>query len=110
VVALPARSWRPFAAPAAFLAAVTIVVVGARLLWPHHAAKPAPRAHVPARSATRHTAPKVAAPAKRYYTVRASDTLAAIAQRTHTPMADLERLNPTVQPTALFIGQRLRLK
>lgn len=110
MVALPARSWRPFAAPAAFLAAVTIVVVGARMLWPHHAAKPAARARTPVRAAARHSPPRIVTPAKRYYTVRAGDTLAAIAQRTHTPIADLERLNPTVQPTALFIGQRLRLK
>jgi len=108
VVAVPARSWRPFAAPAAFLAAVTIAVVGARLLWPHHAVRPASRAHAQARPAAGQ-APKKAQPAKRWYRVRAGDTLAAIAVRTHTPIADLERLNPTVQPTALFIGQRLRL-
>jgi LysM repeat protein len=109
VVALPAGAWRPFAAPAAFLAAATLIVVGARLLWPHHAARPVPRAHMPARPAVRH-APPEAQPAKRYYRVRAGDTLAAIAVRTHTPIADLERLNPAVQPTALFIGQRLRLR
>jgi LysM repeat protein len=109
VVALPARAWRPFAGPAAFLAAVTLVVIGARLLWPHHAAKPAPAAHTPARPSAGH-APSKPEPAKRYYRVRAGDTLAAIAVRTHTPIAELERLNPTVQPTALFIGQRLRLR
>jgi hypothetical protein len=39
LVAVPARSWRPFVAPAAFLAAVTLVVVGIRALWPHHRAQ-----------------------------------------------------------------------
>jgi Tfp pilus assembly protein FimV len=100
VVAVVARSWRPYAAPAAFLAAVTLAVVGIRALWPHHAAKVehASRQHANAPSGPR------------YYRVRAGDTLAAIAVRTHIPVARLRRLNPAVQPTALFIGQRLRLR
>jgi LysM repeat protein len=102
VVAVPARSWRPFAAPAAFLAAVTLGVVCVRVFAPHH-----------------HAAPKVeharkqhpkAAQGARYYRVHAGDTLARIAARTKTPVARLQRLNPSVQPTALFIGQRLRLR
>ena len=101
MVAIPARSWRPFAAPAAFLAAVTLAVVGARALWPHHAAQPT-------QSARQHA--KAAPAGPRFYRVRAGDTLAAIAIRTKTPVARLRRLNPAVQPTALFIGQRLRLK
>jgi spore germination protein YaaH len=100
VVAVVARSWRPYAAPAAFLAAVTLAVVGIRALWPHHAAKVehAPRQHIKAPSGPR------------YYRVRAGDTLAVIAVRTHIPVARLRRLNPAVQPTALFIGQQLRIR
>jgi LysM repeat protein len=101
VVAVAARSWRPFVAPAVFLAAVTLVVVGIRVFWPHHSA---PRiAHPPPKHAKTPQDP-------RYYRVRAGDTLARIAARTQTPVARLERLNPHVQPTALFIGQRLRLR
>jgi LysM repeat protein len=96
-----ARSWRPYAAPAAFLAAVTIAVVGVRALWPHHTAKVT-------HTSRQHAKAKPSGP--RYYRVRAGDTLAAIATRTHTPVARLRRLNPVVQPTALFIGQRLRLR
>ena len=102
MVAIPSRSWRPFAAPAAFLAAVTLAVVGARALWPHHAAQ--------ATHPARHHAKAAASAGPGYYRVRAGDTLAAIAVRTKTPVARLRRLNPAVQPTALFIGQRLRLK
>jgi LysM domain len=98
LVAVPTRSWRPFAAPAAFLAAVTLVVVGIRVLWPHH------------RVQTHHALPPRHAPAPRYYRVRAGDTLATIAARTKTPVAKLRRLNPSVQPTSLFIGQRLRVR
>jgi Tfp pilus assembly protein FimV len=100
VVAAPARSWRSFAAPAAFLAAVTVAVAGIRALWPQHAPAVA-HGRQPHRAET--------APARRYYRVQAGDTLASIAARTHTPVARLRRLNPQVQPTALFIGQRLRL-
>jgi len=100
VVAVVARSWRPYAAPAAFLAAVTLAVVGVRELWPHEAAKVE---HVQRYHAKASSGP-------RYYRVRPGDTLAAIAARTHTPVARLQRLNPAVQPTALFIGQRLRLR
>jgi spore germination protein YaaH len=102
VVAVDARSWRPFAAPAAFLAAVTLAVVGIRVLWPHHTA--AKDVHV-----RQHHA-KQAQTGARYYRVRAGDTLARIAARTKTPVKRLQRLNPSVQPTALFIGQRLRLR
>jgi LysM repeat protein len=42
--------------------------------------------------------------------VRAGDTLSAIAARTHTPLVRLRQLNPGLQPTALFIGQRIRLR
>lgn len=100
MVAVVPRSWRPYAAPAAFLAAVTLAVVGARALWPHHAAK--------VEHAVRQHAKAPAGPG--YYRVHAGDTLAAIAVRTHIPVARLRRLNPAVQPTALFIGQRLRLR
>jgi Tfp pilus assembly protein FimV len=102
VVAVAARSWRPYAAPAAFLAAVTLAVIGVRALWPHHAAKVehASRQHA---NAARPTGPG-------FYRVRAGDTLATIATKTHIPIARLRRLNPAVQPTALFIGQRLRLR
>jgi Tfp pilus assembly protein FimV len=104
VVALPARSWRPFAAPAAFLAAVTVAVVCFRVFWPHHHSAPAHRAeHTQKQHAKAPQSP-------RYYSVRAGDTLARIAVRTKTPVARLQRLNPKVQPTALFIGQRLRLR
>jgi LysM repeat protein len=100
VVTVVPRSWRPYAAPAAFLAAVTLAVVGVREFWPHQTAKVA--------RVQRHHAKPAVGP--RYYRVRAGDTLAAIAAKTHTPFARLHRLNPAVQPTALFIGQRLRLR
>jgi len=100
---VPARSWRPYAAPAALLAAVTIAVAGIRALWPHHAAKQGAVTHPHAKVAHKPVRPA------RYYRVRAGDTLASIAVRTHVSVARIRSLNPNVEPTALFIGQRLRL-
>jgi LysM repeat protein len=50
------------------------------------------------------------APAARYYKVRPGDTLTAVAGRTGVSVVRLLHLNPKLQPTALFIGERIRLK
>ncbi len=103
------RGWRPFAAPAAFLLAVTIaVLVGRAVLDRGGTASPAP---APAARTAVTTTKKVAAkPHHRLYTVRAGDTLAAIAARSGIPLAQLRLLNPNLEPTALFIGEKIRLK
>jgi LysM repeat protein len=44
------------------------------------------------------------------YTVKSGDTLSAIAAQTGVPLATLERLNPTVNPSAMHAGERLRLR
>ena len=97
MVAVPARSWRAFLWPTAFLLAITIAVVGLRAAFQDSA--PVTRPAVVHR-----------APAARYYRVRPGDTLGAVAADTGVPMARLIRLNPKLQPTALFIGQRIRLR
>jgi LysM repeat protein len=43
------------------------------------------------------------------YVVRAGDTIGAISARTGVAQARILALNPKVTPTALFIGERLRL-
>lgn len=45
-----------------------------------------------------------------YYRVRNGDTLGAVAQRFNTTVDDLRALNPGVDPNALRIGQRLRVR
>jgi LysM repeat protein len=47
--------------------------------------------------------------ARRMYVVRAGDTIEAISTRTGVSQAKIMALNPKVSPTALFIGERLRL-
>jgi len=94
---------RPFLRPAAFLLAVSLALIGWR--W---ATRGAAHPSGPRRGAG---APAVApAPApRRFYRVRPGDTLASIAARTGVSVARLRRLNPHANPTALFLGERLRL-
>jgi LysM repeat protein len=44
------------------------------------------------------------------YTVRAGDTLGVIASRFNVSVAQLEQLNPKLNPNALQVGQQVRLR
>lgn len=110
-------------APAAFLLAVTIVVLlvrsgvsggvsttGSGTLG---SASHASTASAPGRSATApgvrsSTAPR--ASAAQSYTVRKGDTFSSIAAKTGTTVARIEALNPGVSSNALQVGQKIRVK
>jgi LysM repeat protein len=47
---------------------------------------------------------------RRTYTVRAGDTLGAIAIKTGVSVSSLEDLNPGLDPTGLVAGQKIKLK
>jgi LysM repeat protein len=49
-------------------------------------------------------------PAAEYYAVQSGDTLGSIAQKYGTTVDELMTLNPGIDPTALLIGQKLRVK
>lgn len=51
-----------------------------------------------------------AAPQKKFYVIRAGDSLSTISVKTGVPVPTLESLNPSVNPNALQTGQRLRLR
>jgi LysM repeat protein len=102
---LTARGWRPLVGPVAFLLAATIAVGLVR----GHLGRGQPSAASSAKRTPAHVKP-VHHAAHVLYLVRAGDTLDAIASRTGTTTAVLLKLNPKVSPTALFIGERLRLK
>ena len=103
---------RRYAAPVAFLLAVTIAVVAVRagLESGSPDAKPAARtspfATLPA-ATKRHI---VTTRGKLYWRVRAGDTFGVIARETGVSVKRLQRLNPKVKSTALFIGQKVRIK
>lgn len=104
VVANGRRGWKAFAAPAAFLLAVTIAVVVVRSI--QHSDTPSSPAPVRSTVVSKHPFD----PAPRSYTVRAGDTVTAIAAKTGVPLARIRALNPSLQPTALFIGEKIRLR
>jgi Tfp pilus assembly protein FimV len=104
-----------FAAPAAFLIVVTIGVLllrgairdepaassaAARAATP----RPAPRAQA------RRAAPPAPPVAARFHEIRAGDTLGAVADRYDTTVTAIVELNPGIDPTALQVGQRVRVK
>lgn len=97
-----------FAAPAAFLAVVTIGVLVVRAGFESGKHPATPTTTLTARTTTgskKHTHPRV-----RTYTVQSGDTLGSIAAKTRTTVARIEQLNPGINPTALRIGQRIRVQ
>lgn len=97
-----------FAAPAAFLAAVTIGVLLVRAGFEHG------RHHTPAQTTTQTVKTATTHAHKRQhprtYTVQSGDTLSSIAGKTGTSVAKLEQLNPGIDPTALRVGEKIRVQ
>lgn len=119
---LPSRArLARFAAPAAFLAGVTVAVllVRAGLSAPDEpAATTAATATTairttttrPATTAATTTAATTTTAAERFYTIESGDTYASIAAEFDTTVDRLRELNPEVDPTQLTIGQRIRVE
>jgi LysM repeat protein len=107
------RGWRAefkrYAAPVAFLAAVTIAVLLVRSgLEGNSSSSPTTgvttTVTTPTTTATtRHRRPK-------YYRLRAGETISDVALRFNTTVEDLLKLNPKIKPTQLTIGQRIRVR
>jgi LysM repeat protein len=106
--------WRRYAAPAAFLLAVTVAVVLIRSgINSGNARRPVTAPTVPSRSqvtTTTKTKTTKKAPADRYWTVQAGDTFNVISTKTGVPVATIARLNPNASSTSLFIGEKIRIR
>jgi LysM repeat protein len=112
--------WRRFVAPAAFLLAATLVVLLIRsglrageTASTTTAAVPTVAHKTVADGPTTKTTKKAAKKppaASRFWTVQAGDTFGVISSKTGVPVATIEQLNPTVQSTALFIGEKVRIR
>jgi LysM repeat protein len=99
-----------WAAPIAFLAAVTILALVVRAGLEdgkHHHAKTSTTVTSKRKKSHGHGHK---AQRKQTYTVVAGDTLAGIAAKEGTTVARLEQLNPGINPTALHVGQSIRVK
>jgi LysM repeat protein len=98
-----------WAAPVAFLAAITIGALVVRAGFQHG------RHHQPNQQTTTVASKKKTSGhhtkvAVRKYTIASGDTLGAIATKTGTTVARLVQLNPGIDPTALRVGQTIRVK
>ncbi len=104
------RNVRRFAAPAAFLAAITIGAIVVRAGFEHGrhpaTAQTTTVATKPRKSGAHNHKPHHG----KTYTVQSGDTLESIATKTGTTVARLEQLNPGVNPTALRIGEKIRVQ
>lgn len=116
-----------YGAPAAFLAAVTIAVIlikaglsGSSDSAPTVGALPT---HSSTTTTTTPTTTKLVlttpaattttettTPGAQYYVVQSGDTLGSVAAKYSTTVQQLLTLNPGVDPTALHIGQRIRVR
>jgi LysM repeat protein len=118
-----------YGAPAAFLAAVTIAVIliksglnagsgstttVAALPTTSTATKPATTTGklvlTGPQAATTTTSAETTTPGAEYYVVESGDTLGSIAEKYSTTVDELMTLNPGIDPTAMHIGQRIRVK
>ena len=106
------RGWRAglarYAAPAAFLAAVTIAVLlvraglesGSRSTTTVTQARPASTASTTGVGRAR----------RRYYRLRQGETISDVAVRFGTTVEALLALNPGIKPNALEVGRRIRVR
>lgn len=113
--ARPRRTWESYAAPLAFLVAVTVAVLLVRSALRNPTPAPTAATTRSAPAATTTLARKRRKPAAtstagaRVYVVQAGDSFGSIAAKTGTSVAEIERLNPGVASTSLHIGQKLRV-
>lgn len=115
-----------YAAPAAFLLAVTIAVLLVRAGLSNGSETVPPAATAPATTdGPVDTAPVDTVPVDttavtgetttdpagaEYYEIEPGDTLAVVADEFDTTVEELLVLNPDIDPVALTIGQRIRVK
>ena len=103
-----------YAAPAAFLLAATIAVLLVRSALTNGDETDTPPAVTTTAPTTERepTTATTTAPAAdaEFYEIQAGDTLAVVADEHSTTVEQLMVLNPDVDPVALRIGQRIRVK
>jgi len=98
-----------WAAPIAFLAAVTIGVLVVRSGLEHGKQNAQPSTTTVSKTTKSHHHAHSGTHA-RTYKVQSGDTLGSIASKTGTSVARLEQLNPGIDPTALRIGETIRVQ
>jgi LysM repeat protein len=112
---LAGRGWRAgfkrYGAPAAFLAAVTIAVLLVRAGL-DTSSSPNSTTATSTRTASTPTGTATTNPVRRrrYYRLRQGETISDVAIRFDTTVEQLLALNPGIEPNALSVGQRIRVR
>ena len=99
-----------YAAPVAFLAVITIGALVVRAGFEHgkhRTDRPTTTLAGKTTTTKKHTQKRHRG---KTYTVQSGDTLESIATKTGTTVARLEQLNPGVDPTALRVGEKIRVQ
>jgi len=109
------RTWQHYAAPAAFLLAATIAVVLVRAGFEKgHSASPptvgGSSASEQAVSGTTGTPPTTRRGTGKFWVVKAGDTFAVISTATGVSITRIQKLNPRLSSTSLYIGERVRIR
>jgi len=91
-------------------ALVTIVASAGPLAGQTQQSQPAAAAQTTSAERSSSDSTRRAGRRRRSYTVRAGDTLGAIAEETGVPVEELQRLNPDLDPQALGAGEKLKLR
>ena len=103
-----------YAAPIAFLAAATVAILLVRSGLDNGDATPPPVTTAATTTAATTepgtTGTTTNAAGAEFYVIQAGDTLAVIADKHDTTVEQLLVLNPDVDPVALNVGQRIRVK
>jgi LysM repeat protein len=101
-----------YAAPAAFLAAATVAILLVRSGLENGDVTTSPTTTAATTTAPATTEPGTTGTTTgaEFYVIQAGDTLAVIADEHDTTVEQLLVLNPDVDPVALTVGQRIRVK
>jgi LysM repeat protein len=102
-----------YVAPAAFLVAATVAILLIRAglnAESEVAVPPVPATTTSGTGATTTVETVTSARPARYTTVDSGETLGTIAEEFDTTVESLVELNPGVDPTALTVGQRIRVR
>ena len=107
-----------YAAPAAFLLAATVAILlvragldnGDKSTPPSVTTTEAPRTTTEQEPGTTQTGTATVPADAEFYEIEPGDTLAVIADQHDTTVEQLLLLNPDIDPVALTVGQRIRVK
>jgi LysM repeat protein len=106
-----------YAAPAAFLLAVTILVVliqsglnGGKTSSPGTSVPVSTAAATTSASTTTPATSVPATPKKQFYVIQSGDTFGVVAAKFNTTVEALQALNAGASSNALTIGQKIRVK